>query len=606
MSLLLGMWQPIIWAESSADLKGVDILLPGQGVEALERLEKISFQDLSARQKIYYNRLACQAYMDVGRADQALIAGDTESLTVVNGEEGLKLLLCRNRAYQRLGEMKQAEAAINQAEEIAVDLPKASWQPLIFLNRGELLIQLDQTDQAFEVLNKAYNLAKSGNNQGLKNDVLNALATVYYNTGRADLAEAYYTELVQQAELSEEYADLEIALFNLAHAYASQEKFAQADKAFKRALDIAEDIDDQLGAAFSLKAWGESTLAQGGHDSARERFEAARKIFERANEFHQQAIVQRHLGDIAVVQQRYEDALLHYNQAIPVLEHHHSMRPLMRAYRGMSEVYSSLGDHQKAYLIHQAYTMLLKTHLEEQNDKSTKKLQAQFETQRLNERNQILALDNERQQVQLELERRMVIGLSIGVALALVIAGLLLLLWRRRSQYAARMEQLATIDGLTGISNRRTIMERGKTEWNRSDRFKTPLSCLIFDIDHFKSINDTYGHSIGDVVLKGVAMDVSSELRKTDAIGRYGGEEFLVIATETDRDQAGILAERIREAVETTLFDAMPERTVTVSIGVAQLEGEKSLGELIQHADEALYYAKENGRNRVAAFPISR
>ena len=160
-----------------------------------------------------------------------------------------------------------------------------------------------------------------------------------------------------------------------------------------------------------------------------------------------------------------------------------------------------------------------------------------------------------------------------------------------------KLESLATHDGLTEAKNRRAFNEKLAEEWSRAQRYATPLSLVMFDVDKFKSYNDTFGHQAGDEVLKTIAKTVMSLIRTTDFFARYGGEEFTLILPNTDAEGAYILAERLRESVENARW---PERPVTASFGVASLEIGMSNGEsLIEAADKALYTSKEHGRNRV-------
>lgn len=593
-----------LFAGSDDQLSHAQSLLENDSKAAIESLANISASHLDNAQKVRLAWLNCRAYLDVGKSKLALAKSDLRGISAAVSVELVEAYICRSKAQKREGELEQAKSSLAQAMRFAGQLAEVRVQAQVLLHRGDLWLQLNRHDKAFADLHAAYDLVKNQNVTALKHEILNSLATVYYNTGRLDLAETYYKDLVAVAEEAEEPQNLAIALFNLGHAYSSQEKFAQANLAFERSLKLSYQVGDLLGAGFTLKAWGEHAVALNEIENAKSRLQEALRIFVQANDQQQAAAVHRHLGDIAVKEKRYEAALDHYRTAVPVLKTHASLLPLMRSYRGLAEVYSALGNYESAYLIHQAYTVLMEENLLQQNEEITKRLQAQFETQRLADENQQLELLNQQQQVEIAHDRQMMYALTVGVVLAVIIIVLLILLWRKGRLHAQKMEQLATVDELTQISNRRTIMALGETEWNRSMRFKRPLSCLMFDIDHFKSINDTYGHGVGDEVIKGIAMDVQSELRKTDAIGRIGGEEYLVIATESDIKQAGVLAERIREAVESTTYDSMPDRQVTISIGVAQIGDEKTLADLIQHADEALYRAKQLGRNRVEAYPV--
>lgn len=161
---------------------------------------------------------------------------------------------------------------------------------------------------------------------------------------------------------------------------------------------------------------------------------------------------------------------------------------------------------------------------------------------------------------------------------------------------------LAAHDCLTNTLNRRTFDEIIEREFNRSVRYQAPLSVVMIDLDHFKKINDCWGHQSGDLVLKEVARMVSECLRETDILARYGGEEFVIILPETDIEEAGVLSERIRKAVENYSFNIQEGQIkVTLSLGISSYPytGVKDKDEMVKLADNALYQAKRNGRNIV-------
>lgn len=168
------------------------------------------------------------------------------------------------------------------------------------------------------------------------------------------------------------------------------------------------------------------------------------------------------------------------------------------------------------------------------------------------------------------------------------------------------LERLATTDALTGALNRRRFLERGTEEYNRSRRYDRPLSVMMLDIDHFKRVNDTYGHATGDEAIRMTVRACKSSLRNCDIIGRLGGEEFAVILPETDLVGALDVAERLRARVEAATIP-LPggEMRMSVSIGVASCEpDEVTVERALGRADRALYEAKARGRNRVVAEPM--
>ncbi|MCX6067447.1 MAG: GGDEF domain-containing protein, partial [Chloroflexi bacterium] len=174
-----------------------------------------------------------------------------------------------------------------------------------------------------------------------------------------------------------------------------------------------------------------------------------------------------------------------------------------------------------------------------------------------------------------------------------------------------REQQLARIDDLTGINNHRSLVQLAEREFDVAMRYRHPLSMMFFDIDHFKQINDTFGHLMGDQALKQMIDVVSANLRRADVIGRYGGDEFVILMPQTSAQEALPFAERIHASIATLQLktDKGP-LMLTISIGIAQTIHATEPGagstdtveNLLLRADQALYAAKEAGRNRTVVF----
>lgn len=179
-----------------------------------------------------------------------------------------------------------------------------------------------------------------------------------------------------------------------------------------------------------------------------------------------------------------------------------------------------------------------------------------------------------------------------------------------RANIYAEILKHATLDALTGFNNRRQLEERIKQEVSSAKRQKRNLCAIMTDVDFFKSANDTYGHAVGDLVLKTIARVIKMQLRDYDIAGRYGGEEFSIILPYTKLSEAQMVAERLRKAVEKTKIDISKVNSdvteknigVTISLGVAEYSPDDDENTLLQKADKALYKAKENGRNRVESY----
>jgi len=168
----------------------------------------------------------------------------------------------------------------------------------------------------------------------------------------------------------------------------------------------------------------------------------------------------------------------------------------------------------------------------------------------------------------------------------------------RQEKLTEEIRSLSEIDHLTEMYNRRKITELFETEYARYKRYKYPLSIIIVDIDFFKKINDKYGHNQGDITLKEIASILKAELRESDHVGRWGGEEFLVICPETDIDGAYTLAEKLRKSISEYPFTNIGHRTA--SFGVTTCSADCTFESMINRADKALYSAKSAGRNNVA------
>jgi diguanylate cyclase (GGDEF)-like protein len=168
------------------------------------------------------------------------------------------------------------------------------------------------------------------------------------------------------------------------------------------------------------------------------------------------------------------------------------------------------------------------------------------------------------------------------------------------SEQAKQLDRAARSDFLTGLSNRRDFLDKSEQEEVRFRRSARPFALILLDIDHFKNVNDTYGHECGDGVLVGVARCIEQALRAQDLIARWGGEEFVCLLPESEVDGARLAAEKVREAVEQYLHQSNDVHvSVTVTIGLSMYDGTSSMEECIRQADAAMYEGKNQGRNQV-------
>ncbi|MCH7528116.1 MAG: diguanylate cyclase [Candidatus Marinimicrobia bacterium] len=169
----------------------------------------------------------------------------------------------------------------------------------------------------------------------------------------------------------------------------------------------------------------------------------------------------------------------------------------------------------------------------------------------------------------------------------------------------ARLQHMAMYDALTETLSRRALIQQLEAEIQRARRHSRQFSILMLDIDHFKKVNDTYGHIAGDAVLRELALTLNTTTRRSDYVGRYGGEEFMVLLPETPLEQATLLAEKLRKAVSEMVVqtEGHTVKNTTISLGVAAFEDDPSVESFINRSDKGLYKSKKNGRNQVQNGP---
>jgi diguanylate cyclase (GGDEF)-like protein len=209
----------------------------------------------------------------------------------------------------------------------------------------------------------------------------------------------------------------------------------------------------------------------------------------------------------------------------------------------------------------------------------------------------------------------LIIPKLLNIGAGCLVLGVLLLRWlpqavRERREavlQAEHLHELATTDGMTGLWNRRQFMIFAEAEWQRFRRYHRPLSLLTIDIDHFKGINDRFGHGAGDEVIIRVAGICRAQKRASDIAGRLGGEEFAILLPETRVADAHVLAERLRDVISREIIVVTGgEISATVSIGLSEAAAAASMADFLEHSDMALYRAKRTGRNRVDEFAAAK
>lgn len=276
-------------------------------------------------------------------------------------------------------------------------------------------------------------------------------------------------------------------------------------------------------------------------------------------------------------------------------------RYLAMALQPRAAVLESLGRPDDALSDLREYLEIFKRENARRAEQRTEFLRERFEVRRRDFENADLRAKERLRQQEIEsldrLRQWQNVAIALGAALVLLLFGIAM----RQLRRARNLKALSETDALTGVPNRRALLHKGQQAFLDSRRRMKALTLLALDIDHFKAVNDAYGHATGDAVLARIAQECQRTLRQHDLIGRIGGEEFAGLLPGTSLEAAVQVAERIRGGVAALdLDDLVPGLRVTISLGVAALDRQDAdFASLLDRADKALYRAKESGRDRV-------
>ncbi|WP_077284736.1 diguanylate cyclase [Cognaticolwellia aestuarii] len=444
---------------------------------------------------------------------------------------------------------------------------------------SKILIGLGFTNFYMKNYDKAIDYTQQSIASQPENDLM--LIELYPNLAAMFIAQENYDsalEAINQAERVAHYHNIfdRVAIIvNKATIYAELGEDKKAIEYYLKALDITNEKGDAINKPTVVSNLAESHQNLGMHDIAANYFEQAYQLYADDSQLIKRL-------------ELYPPMIKNYQS----LKNYQRALALMIEYKDLADESTSLSAKEKFDQSQAAYDLAVKENA---------LIEAKLEQTR-NE-NSILYLYG-------------VVSFFTLFAVFLFIA------YRLKNSAYKKVKELATRDQLTGLLNRRALHDIFELEMNRAKRNKNTFSVILLDIDHFKTLNDTYGHDYGDVVLQEIAQTLQSSVREMDKVSRWGGEEFLIFLPETNQAQATILAEKIRQVVsDIPLYYPMPESKseskseptkksstkqpqaqvvqVTISLGVAEYQLQDNYKDIVKQADLGLYKAKDQGRNTV-------
>jgi diguanylate cyclase (GGDEF)-like protein len=548
--------------------------------------------------------LECQWADTPDPAYRAVAVGLDAAAKAHNDRLRAKLLQCRGAAYQFGSRNGEAERDYLEAARFAAASGDAATAGEALASAGDVQYERGAMAEALTNLQAAYRSAETRGDEKARLDALTVIANVYADAHVAqyDKAVEYYQQLLTAYERRGEQYDVADTLFNLGATSETKGDLAVAEGYYRRALQSFERQKKPSDVAFCQRALGSCLIKRGQPDAAMPLLNAAVAYYESAHDASQSAASRQYRGIAERRLGRATEALADLQAARTFYEREKNGRFLERNLEETALAYAARNEWRQAFDAQARHGALQAQQAEKRRDELSSRLRVEFDTAKKEQENRALVRENGLRAAALTAADRERSWQRAAIALTALLAAALAVLFWRQVVNTRRMRAMAMTDELTRLPNRRNILAVAESAFWDSQRLHRALSVIAFDIDHFKRINDTWGHAAGDEVLKNVARTCRMVLRPSDHVGRTGGEEFLVVLRDTTASQAVEVAERLRAAVEELDFSAIePGLRITISLGVQAREEQRSIDTLIKGTDELLYRAKAGGRNRVAS-----
>lgn len=499
------------------------------------------------------------------------------------------------------------EEAMDTIVAVIATLEAGAFDPQYLVDaltaRASVFSTLNDYRSALADLLRAYPLAPLDGQRTVRADVASSLGNVYSQLREYAHADKFYRETITYAQATQSILRLSIAEYSLAVNLRRMNRLDDAGDYFARSRQHSEQVGDAQGIAYADYGLGQVAFYKGNYDAAENYYAKALPVLVAANDLAPQGNIALGMARVHLSRKHYDAGIKQTELAIAIAKNASDREQQQMALRLRSEIYAANDNFRLAYR-----DLLTATEIESEinkarHDDNIAEQRVRFDSERQEQQNALLHQQNELNAAQLAGEKQTSRLYVVSVLALSVVLGFVLYIAHRNKAVRRKLAEQALTDELTGVANRRRIMQMLSGEFERARRYGTALTIAMLDLDHFKAINDGFGHDAGDEVLKYFATMVDGHLRKIDGLGRIGGEEFLVVLPHTTREDAHGVVERLRlSTLQLSCPKLRGERQPSVSIGLCTLTGADTAMELlIKRADEALYQAKEQGRNRVVA-----
>ena len=506
------------------------------------------------------------------------------------------------KAYSlnKQGQRRKALELCNQAINIAHELEDNRLLAISLSDRGLILTEQGSEEAALEDLLAAHEIFEKHGDEENLSILYSHIGNVYFNLGQYDKAILFHQKSAESLS-DEEFRNIAIVKLNIGAAYTLDKQYGKAEQFLGEARQIfeREKILDSLG----LAEYWLGTLREGQKASreATEHYLRALSIFMDEQNVSMQFNCRTRLARLYLQLNDTTSARHQLNEAETLVSGMNNDTAMLTVTRIESRLAAANKDFEAAFNHCQRSASLAEKIHAEASRSNLERLQVQFESAQKEAENALLREKNKVQKLQISSNQaQRNLALIIGVLILIILLFTFLGFLQQRRMHR-KMAILAMSDELTGAANRRRIFQMAQETFNQSVRYKTPFSLAMVDLDHFKEINDRYGHEAGDETLKAFVRVAQQELRKQDAIGRMGGEEWLLIFPHTGAQDAANSIRRIAAAFRNTKVKGIPQdHPLTFSAGVTSYrQTDESLETMLRRADKVLYAAKNKGRDQV-------
>lgn len=579
------------------------------------------FDELSLKQKITYQNLLTDTYLLQAQYHLAKqTASDGLALTLKLSSPSLlisELLYSRGFAYESIGEIELATKDYENGLELAKSLHDNVLIATGLLNLGAIYYLTDRYENSLIVLNDAYNIAKQTDDDELKGAVNSELGILYVYLNQSEQAMVYYQQAYQHYKKANKTNSSLSALVNIGMNHLYEKEYEQAISVYQIIINESDGValNQLMYSTYSGLSWANLKKKTPNHEASYQYLLLSKQYMEGIDQYDIKLQYYTDESFVLFELERFDEALDSMAKVESILAQYMPLSQLKMYTRIniinlKSKTYFKLGHYQQAYELQEQRLSLTQLLRDKKHTQSIAEVRLALEAKQADLHKQVLKNKQTLQEVTLlEAEQKQAqqkLYLFLIAIVALVFAWLL----AKLVQGQRRLYKASSTDMLTGISNRRKLMRKGQKLLQKAKAKKTDFSVIMIDIDNFKKVNDRFGHSIGDQVLKKVAELGEAFIRKTDLFGRFGGEEFIVFLPNTSTAQAKMIAERFRTSVERYEWQikdiAQIPLTTSISIGIAtnadvSLDKKYDLTALINQADNLLYLAKKQGRNKVCS-----